>query len=52
MAEVAMRGGTRHNMPIKLSVRVVTRRACARRAPTRPAAYCRRYADMKDETAV
>jgi hypothetical protein len=33
------------NNPIKLSVRVVTWRACARRAPTRPAAYRVRYAD-------
>jgi hypothetical protein len=33
------------NTPIKLTVRAVTRRACARRAPTRPAAYRVRYTD-------
>ena len=32
-------------MAIKLPIRVVTRRASARRAPTRPAAYRRRYTD-------
>jgi hypothetical protein len=36
------------NNPIKLSVRVVTPRAVARVAPTRPAAYRVRWADMKD----
>ena len=33
------------NLPIKLSVRVVTPRAVARVAPTHPAAYRHRYAD-------
>ena len=37
-ADSAMRGRPSNN-PIKLSVRVVTPRSCARVAPTRPAAY-------------
>jgi hypothetical protein len=40
---------TLHNMPMKQSVRTVTRLACATRAPVRPAAYRRRYAVMASE---
>ena len=38
-------GVMRPNNPIKLSARVVTPRAAARVAPTRPAAYRVRWAD-------
>ena len=45
MTVVPLDRGVGSNQQIKLSVRTVTVRACARPAPACPAAYLQRYAD-------
>jgi hypothetical protein len=44
---MCMSEATASNMAVKLSVRTVTSRACARPAPARPAAHGRRSTDLR-----